>query len=39
LQWLPKLDVEGHAAGEHRVVVPDTPAELVEAGEQRPSID
>jgi len=39
LQWLPKLDVEGHAAGEHRVVVPDTPAELVEAGEQRPSIE
>ena len=31
LQWLPKVDVEGHAAAERRVVVPDTPAELVEA--------
>ena len=31
LQWLPKVDVEGHAATE-RVTVPDTPAELVEAG-------
>ena len=30
LQWLPKVDVEGHAVAE-RVVVPDTPAELVEA--------
>jgi RND superfamily putative drug exporter len=30
LQWLPKVDVEGHVAAE-RVVVPDTPAELVEA--------
>jgi putative drug exporter of the RND superfamily len=29
LQWLPKVDVEGHAAAE-RVVVPDTPAELVD---------
>jgi RND superfamily putative drug exporter len=32
LEWLPRLDVEGHEAAEHRVVVPDTPAELVEAG-------
>jgi putative drug exporter of the RND superfamily len=32
LQWLPKVDVEGHEAAE-RVTVPDTPAELVEAGE------
>jgi len=31
LQWLPKVDVEGHAATE-RVTVPDTPAELVDAG-------
>jgi hypothetical protein len=32
LQWLPKVDVEGHvAAGETAVVVPDSPAELVEA--------
>jgi RND superfamily putative drug exporter len=32
LQWLPKIDVEGHAvADEASVVVPDTPAELVEA--------
>ncbi|MGH2679486.1 MAG: MMPL family transporter [Actinomycetota bacterium] len=30
LQWLPKLDVEGHEPG--RVVVPDSPAELVQAG-------
>ena len=30
LQWLPKVDVEGHAAAEH-ITVPDTPAELVEA--------
>jgi RND superfamily putative drug exporter len=30
LQWLPKVDVEGHAAAE-RVVVPDSPAELVES--------
>jgi putative drug exporter of the RND superfamily len=29
LRWLPKVDVEGHAAAE-RVVVPDTPAELVD---------
>jgi uncharacterized membrane protein YdfJ with MMPL/SSD domain len=34
LQWLPKLDVEGHAAAE-RVTIPDTPAELVEAREPR----
>jgi putative drug exporter of the RND superfamily len=33
LQWLPKIDVEGHAAAERAVVVPDTPAELVEARE------
>jgi RND superfamily putative drug exporter len=31
LQWLPKLDVEGHTAAE-QVVVPDSPTELVEAG-------
>ena len=31
LQWLPKVDVEGTAAGETAVVVPDSPAELVEA--------
>jgi RND superfamily putative drug exporter len=31
LQWLPKVDVEGHAAAERQVVVPDSPAELVEA--------
>ena len=30
LQWLPKLNVEGHEP--ERVVVPDTPAELIEAG-------
>ena len=30
LQWLPKLDVEGHDA--ERITVPDSPAELVEAG-------
>jgi len=30
LQWLPKVDVEGHEAAE-RVTIPDTPAELVEA--------
>ncbi len=35
LQWLPKVDVEGHAAAERRVVVPDIPAELVEAHEPR----
>jgi RND superfamily putative drug exporter len=34
LQWLPKVDVEGHAAAE-RVTIPDTPAELVEAHEPR----
>ena len=33
LQWLPKLDVEGHDAA-HAVTVPDSPAELVEAGER-----
>ena len=31
LQWLPKVDVEGHAATE-RVTVPDSPAELIDAG-------
>jgi len=31
LQWLPKIDVEGHTAEDATVVVPDTPAELVEA--------
>jgi RND superfamily putative drug exporter len=30
LQWLPKLDVEGH--GTERITLPDSPAELVEAG-------
>jgi RND superfamily putative drug exporter len=35
LQWLPKVDVEGHAAAERAVVVPDTPAELVEARDTR----
>jgi putative drug exporter of the RND superfamily len=36
LQWLPKLNVEGHAAAEQRVVVPDSPAELMEAREPGP---
>ena len=32
LQWLPKIDVEGHEVSlDDAVVVPDTPAELVEA--------
>ena len=32
LRWLPKVDVEGHAAAaDDSVLVPDTPAELVEA--------
>ena len=31
LQWLPKVDVEGHGTAE-RITVPDSPAELVEAG-------
>jgi uncharacterized membrane protein YdfJ with MMPL/SSD domain len=31
LQWLPKIDVEGHIASDQPVVVPDTPAELVQA--------
>ena len=35
LQWLPKLDIEGHEAAERHVEIPDTPAELVEAGEPR----
>jgi len=30
LEWLPKIDVEGHAATEATVVVPDSPAALVE---------
>ena len=30
LEWLPKLNIEGHEP--QRIVVPDTPAELVEAG-------
>ncbi|MGI8616546.1 MAG: MMPL family transporter [Actinomycetota bacterium] len=34
LEWLPKLDVEGHEAAERRVEVPDTRAELVEAGSE-----
>jgi RND superfamily putative drug exporter len=34
LQWLPKLNVEGHEP--ERIEVPDTPAELVEAGEAGP---
>ncbi len=33
LQWLPKIDVEGHDAASGTVTIPDTPAELVEAGE------
>jgi len=33
LEWLPKVDVEGHGV-ESAVVVPDTPAELIEAGEK-----
>jgi RND superfamily putative drug exporter len=33
LQWLPKVDVEGHDAAA-TVTVPDSPAELVEAGEK-----
>ena len=32
LQWLPKVDVEGHSAAS-QVLVPDSPADLVEAGE------
>ncbi|HWC70824.1 MAG TPA: MMPL family transporter [Actinomycetota bacterium] len=31
LEWLPKVDVEGHASAEGTVLVPDTPAELVDA--------
>jgi hypothetical protein len=38
LQWLPKVDVEGHDAAEH-VTIPDTPAELVEAGDPGGSTD
>ncbi|HEY6566992.1 MAG TPA: MMPL family transporter [Actinomycetota bacterium] len=33
LQWLPKIDVEGHEAATDSVTIPDTPAELVEAGD------
>jgi putative drug exporter of the RND superfamily len=33
LQWLPKIDVEGHDAAAATIEVPDSPAELVEAGE------
>ena len=32
LQWLPKVDVEGHTAAE-QVVIPDSPAELIEASD------
>jgi RND superfamily putative drug exporter len=32
LQWLPKIDVEGHDAAES-ITIPESPAELVEAGE------
>jgi RND superfamily putative drug exporter len=39
LEWLPKVDVEGHAAAEKQVTVPDTPAELVEADAGRGSTD
>jgi RND superfamily putative drug exporter len=35
LEWLPQLNVEGHEP-ELATTVPDTPAELVEAGEQQP---
>jgi RND superfamily putative drug exporter len=38
LQWLPRVDVEGHAAAEH-ITIPDTPAELVEAREPGGSTD
>ncbi len=34
LEWLPKLDVEGHVAAESRVEIPNTPAELVDAGRE-----
>ena len=34
LGWLPKIDVEGHESAD-AVTVPDSPAELVEAGDQR----
>lgn len=30
LQWLPNVDVEGHAAAQETVLIPDTPAELFE---------
>jgi RND superfamily putative drug exporter len=39
LEWLPKVDVEGHAAAGEQVTVPDTPAELVEADAGRGSAD
>ncbi|HJR98697.1 MAG TPA: MMPL family transporter [Actinomycetota bacterium] len=31
LQWLPKIDVEGHDVSSETILVPDTPGELVEA--------
>jgi RND superfamily putative drug exporter len=34
LEWLPKLDVEGHEAADRSIRVPDSPAELVEAGSE-----
>ena len=33
LEWLPRVDVEGHGL-EATVVVPDSPAALIEAGEK-----
>ena len=35
LQWLPKIDVEGHDAATATITVPDSPAELVEAGDTK----
>jgi RND superfamily putative drug exporter len=35
LEWLPKIDVEGHEAAHSGVVtVPDTPAELIDSGKE-----
>ena len=34
LQWLPNVDVEGHAAAQEAIVIPDTPAELFEEEEK-----
>jgi uncharacterized membrane protein YdfJ with MMPL/SSD domain len=31
LQWLPRIDVEGHAAAAETVIVPDTAEELIES--------